>query len=108
MLEVNSTQTNDKKPCDFLFKDAKLSFIKMIGLAYKKKIKLGRKIIMPWEYHTGHLYKTLDEVIRQELGGKAEEIMESALNAFAVYYDRKCVEVLKKYQNTDFEQIPII
>ena len=105
VLEVNSTQTNDKKPCDFLFKDAGLSFFKLLGLAYKKKIRPGRKCIMPWEYHTGHLSKTLGEVIRQELVNKADEIMENALNDFAVYYGRKCIKILKKYQKTDFEQI---
>ncbi|MCK5313192.1 MAG: L-2-amino-thiazoline-4-carboxylic acid hydrolase [Desulfobacteraceae bacterium] len=106
VLEVNSTQTNDKKPCDFLFMDAGLSFFKMLGLVYKKKIRPGRKVIMPWEYHTGHLYKTMGEVIRQEFGDKADEIMENALNDFATYFNKKCIEVIRKYKNTDFEQIP--
>ncbi|MCK5098662.1 MAG: L-2-amino-thiazoline-4-carboxylic acid hydrolase [Desulfobacteraceae bacterium] len=105
VLEVNSTQTNDKKPCDFLFKDAGLSFFKMLGLAYKKKIRPGRKVIKPWEYHTGHLYKTMGEVIRQELGDKTGKIMEDALNNFAIYFNEKCIAVIKKYKSTDFERI---
>ncbi|MCK5100738.1 MAG: L-2-amino-thiazoline-4-carboxylic acid hydrolase, partial [Desulfobacteraceae bacterium] len=106
VLEVNSTQTNDKKPCDFLFKDANLSFFKLLGLAYKKKIRPGKKVIMPWEYHTGHLYKTMGEVIRQELGSKADVVMENALDNFTSYFNNKYVIVIKQYQNTDFEQIP--
>ena len=105
VLEVNSTQTNDKKPCDFLFKDAGLSFFKILGLVYKKKINPGKKVIMPWEYHTGHLYKTMGEVIRQELGDQVDKIMETALNDFISYYSEKYIAVIKKYQDTDFEQI---
>ena len=64
-------------PVNFIFRDAGLSIFKMIGLAYKKKIKPGRQAIMPWEYHAGHLYKTMGEVIKQALGDKADEIMET-------------------------------
>jgi len=105
-IQVNSTWTNDGEPCDFLFKDAGLSFFKMIGLIYKKKIRPGRKVIMPWEYHTGHLYKTMGDVIKQELGDKADEIIENALIDFASFFSEKHLVVIKKYQSTDFEQLP--
>jgi len=105
-IQVNSTLTNDGEPCDFIFKNAGLSFFKMLGLAYKKKIRPGRQTIMPWEYHTGHLYKTMGNLIRQELGDKADEIMENALNDFASFFSEKHIAAIKKYQSTDFEQLP--
>ena len=61
---------------------------------------------MPWEYHTGHLYKTMGDLIRQELGDKADEIMENALNDFASFFSEKYIAAIKKYQSTDFEQLP--
>jgi len=105
VLEVSSTQTNDDKPCDFLFKDAGLSFLTILKLVYKKKIKPGKKVIMPWEYHCGHIYTTIGNVINQELGRKPDMILENALNDFATYFDEKCIEVIRQYKNIDFEQI---
>ncbi len=105
-IQVNSTLTHDGKPCDFIFKNAGISFFKMLGLIYKKKIRPGKQVRMPWAYHTGHLYKTLGDVIRREIGDKADEIMGNALNDFASFFSEQHLEVIKKYQDTDFEQLP--
>ena len=105
-IKINSTRTNDGVPCDFIFKDAGLSLFKMLGIAYKKKIRPGKKAIMDWKYHTGHLYKTLGDVIRQDLGDKADKIMENALNDFSSVFSEKYIAAIKKYQETDFDKLP--
>ena len=105
-IEVVSTRTNDGLPCDFIFKDAKLSFFKLLGLAYKKKIRPGKMAIMGWEYHTGHLYKTLGDVIKQTLRDKADEILEDGLEDFSSFSSEKHIAAIKKYQNTDFDKLP--
>ncbi len=106
VIKVNFTQTNDEKPCDFLFKNAELSFFKMIGLAYKKKIRPGKKTIMPWEYHTGHLYKTMTQVLRQEYNENADEIKSNALHDFGKFFNEKFISVIQQYQTINFEQLP--
>ncbi len=105
-IKINSTRTNDQVPCDFIFKDAGLSLFKMLGLAYKKKIRPGKKAIMAWKYHTGHLYKTLGDVIRQDLGDKADEIIRNALEDFSSLFSKKHIEIIKTYQDTDFNKLP--
>ncbi len=105
VLVVNSTLTNDNAPCDFVFKDAGFSFLKLLGLAYKKKIRPGKKAIMSWEYHTGHLYNTMADVIEQECGEKTDEIIADALNDFALFFDENHIRAIKKYHDTDFEQL---
>jgi hypothetical protein len=104
-MEISSTRTNDGVPCDFIFKDAGLSFFKLLGLAYKKKIRPGKKAVMDWEYHTGHLYKTLKDVISQAAGDKADEIMENALKDFSSFFSENHIAAIKKYRDTDFDKI---
>ena len=78
----------------------------MIGLLFKKMIKPGKKAIMPWEYHAGHLYKTIGEVITDELGEQAEEIMTASLKDFTDKYGKSAGQIVKSYENTDFDKLP--
>jgi hypothetical protein len=105
-IDIHSTQTNGDKLCDFVFKEARLSLFKIIGLLYKKKFKPGSSAIMPWDYHTGHLYKTMRTIIRQELGDKTNIIMENSLNRFASFFSKECIPDITKYEDTDFEKLP--
>jgi hypothetical protein len=105
-LQINSTQTNGGELCDFVFKDARLSLFKMPAMIYRKKIKPGASATMPWEYHAGHLYKTMGDVIRQALNEKADGIMDSALDELASYFPETDVTTLKHYQHTDFDKLP--
>lgn len=103
---VNSTQTNGDKLCDFIFKDAQITFLKTIDLLYKKKITPGADAIMPWEYHAGHLFKTFGEVIKQDLGVLADKIIEDALVDFIDFSSTDHIKIIKKYENTDFDKLP--
>ncbi|MCP4022129.1 MAG: L-2-amino-thiazoline-4-carboxylic acid hydrolase, partial [Desulfobacteraceae bacterium] len=62
VINIHATRTNGGECCDFVFKDANLSFFALLSLAFKKKFTPGKSAIMPWEYHVGHLFKTLGEV----------------------------------------------
>lgn len=105
-IEINSTQTTGGNYCDFLFKEANLSLVKILGLIYKKKINPGKDAIMPWEYHTGHLFKTLSDVIKNELEPASEAILTNALEAFTALFSERHADTLKGYQATDFERLP--
>jgi len=105
-IKINSTQSYGNDLCDFVFKNGDLNFFKIFGLVYKKKIKPGKTAIMPWEYHIGHLFKTMAEVIKQDLGTTADNIMENALTDFVKFCSTDHIEVIKKYENTDFDILP--
>jgi len=97
-IKINSIQTNGDEHCDFIFKNAALTF--------SKKIKPGTNAIMPWEYHTGHLFKTVGEVIKQEFGTTAEIIMENALINFVNFSSKGHIEIIKKYLDSNFDELP--
>ncbi len=104
-IEIYSTQTNGSNMCDFVFKDARLSLLKIPGLIYKKKIKPGAQAIMPWDYHAGHLYKTMGEQIKQKLGDRADQIMEKAMQDFTLFFSNEYIADIIKYKDTNFEEI---
>ena len=106
VLHVNSTRTNGGDLCDFVFRDAGLSFFKFLGLAFKKKVRPGKNSVMPWEYHCGHLYTTMGQVIRREIGEKADSIMENALKEAKTVFNGTQISTILSYKDTDFETLP--
>ena len=106
VLQVNSTRTNGGECCDFIFRDAGLSFFKFLGLAFKKKVRPGKAAVMPWEYHCGHLYQTMGRSLRRELGERADGIMDHALKDTQAFFDDEQITTIKAYANTDFETLP--
>jgi hypothetical protein len=89
VLEVNGTLSEGADYCDMTFRDADFTVMKMPGVAWKKFVRPGRTAVMPWEYHVGHLYKTLAEVITEELGEQASDVMAAALEDFTGRYPRR-------------------
>ena len=106
VIRVNSTRTNGGEVCDFVFRDAGLSFFKFLGLAFKKKVRPGKNAAMPWEYHCGHLYKTMGQVICQELGENADTVMANALKHAKAFFSENQISAIMSYKNTDFETLP--
>lgn len=105
-IDVNSTQPNDGTHCDLVFYDAQLKGGKMASLIYKKLIRPGKNAIMSWEYHCGHLYKTISEVLIEELGERSMSMLDKAMKDFAKRYGEYSVDVVKSYMNTDFNELP--
>lgn len=105
-LEINGTQTNGAEYCDFNFKDANLSPLRMLGIFWKKVVSPGKKAIMPWEYHVGHLYKTLGEVIAEELGDQAADIMSVSMKDFTDNYGEEAGRTVLSFKNTEFDRLP--
>jgi hypothetical protein len=105
-LDVHSTLPNEGISCEFVFHDANLSFFNYLRLAYKKAFKPGKKAIMPWHYHLGHLFKTLSQVFVEEMGAEGQEAADAALSEFAAEYGQEAAEVVAGYQHTDFDRLP--
>lgn len=106
VLEVNSTMSNGAEYCDMTFMDANFTLPTMAGVAWKKTVSPGQSMVMPWDYHVGHLYKTLGEVIAAELGADASEVMATALKDFTDRYGEAAADTVLAYAGTDFDQLP--
>jgi hypothetical protein len=93
ILEVNRTQTNDGGYCEFVYRD-------VIGRITR------RGTVMPWEYHTGHLWKTMGDVLVDQLGELGREALNAAVEQFRERYGQHAASLVVAYRNTDFSCLP--
>jgi hypothetical protein len=105
-LDILKTQTNDLKPCDFIFHGSPLSLSNSIALMVGTRLRPGKKVILPWEYHVSHLYKTMNSVISAEMGLAGHEAAEAALQEFAARFGEEAAQIVRSYQQTDFTRLP--
>jgi hypothetical protein len=105
-LDVLKTQTNDRQPCDFIFHGVPLSVSNSLALMVGQKINPGKRAILPWEYHVGHLYKTISDVLTAELGLTGREASEAALVEFTARFGEGSTRIVRDYQQTDFSSLP--
>jgi hypothetical protein len=92
-LEVAQTRPNDGESCEFVFHDVE-----------RRGPRCGR--VMPWAFHLGHLYKTVGEVMVEEIGAAGREAAGEALEAFAERYGEAAAEVILEYEGVDFRRLP--
>jgi hypothetical protein len=95
-LDVNQTQSNDGQPCDFLFYD---------GMS-RMATSPTSPAVMGWDYHTGHLFKTMSSVLKEELGKTGEESVRTGLDEFARKFGVDAARAITSYLDVDFDQLP--
>ncbi len=105
-LDVNKTLTNDHQACDFVFHGTPLNFSTNLALLVGKKLTPGKQVILPWEYHTGHLYKTMSDMLFSELGLAGREAAEAALAEFGAHFGAEAAQIVQDHLQTDFTCLP--
>jgi L-2-amino-thiazoline-4-carboxylic acid hydrolase len=98
-LEVNGTRSNGAGACEFIYRQADLEALKHMQVD-------KTQTVMGWDYHLGHLYKTLLEVLSKELGETGELCAEAGLARFSQQFGDSAVEVIRRYQAVDFNRLP--
>ncbi len=104
-LDVDETQSGGGECCDFTFFDANLTPENAQIMAQRKQA-LGNRVVMAWDYHTGHLYKTVTEVMTEELGAQGEEAARQALADFAQRYGEPAAQIVLEFLTVDFNRLP--
>ncbi len=105
-LDVNGTLPNGADHCEFVYHGANLTPLNYLRLAYKKFIKPGKSVVMPWEYHVGHLYKTVERVVVDELGEAGHTAVQAGLAEFTGRYGEQAAQRILSYRSVDFERLP--
>jgi hypothetical protein len=105
ILEVNGTHTNGAAHCDFVFRGAGLTPARQAELDALRG-ELGDQATMGWDYHTGHLFKAVGDVIVEAYGAEGQEMVAAALAAFADHFGAAAAQVVAGYADADFEHVP--
>jgi hypothetical protein len=105
-IDVIETQSNGASKCEFVFHEANLTLKNYLSIAYKKAVHPGKKAIMPWEYHVGHLLTTMEKVIEGELGETGQSAFQIALNEFAQVYGEQALQAVLGKREKDYADLP--
>jgi hypothetical protein len=105
-LEVNGTRTNGAEHCEFVFRDANLPWWSHVWLGYRKTVHPGKQARMPWDYHTGHLFTTLEKVVHVALGEAGQRVTETGLAEFARRFGEPAAQRVLAFRSIDFTRLP--
>jgi hypothetical protein len=105
ILEVNGTHTNGSAHCDFIFRGAGLTPDRERELD-ELRAGLGTDATLPWDYHTGHLYRVVGEVVAEVYGAESEAMLAAAMAAFGAHFGAAAAQVVAGYADTDFDRPP--
>ena len=105
-MEVSSTLSAGGSRCEFVFYGANLNLGNLLVLLYWRSFRPGKRGVMPWPYHTGHLYSTMADVLVEELGPVGRRAVASAIAEFAGWYGDAAARTVKAYRGTDFGVLP--
>ncbi|NLZ51972.1 MAG: L-2-amino-thiazoline-4-carboxylic acid hydrolase [Thermoanaerobacteraceae bacterium] len=104
-LDVPENRAEGAQFCDFWFRNANMTE-KDFEYIKDTKEKLSGKAVMPWDYHIGHLYKTMEEVIVSKLKDKGKEAMKAAIDTFAKHFGQEAADIVLSFRDTDFNKMP--
>jgi hypothetical protein len=105
-ITVNGTRPNGAPRCEFLFYDTQLTFTTALLIGYREMISPGKKALLPWEYHVGHLFKTLKKVIETVSPGLGKSAVNCGLGKFAERYGDQAKRTVTAYQKINFDRLP--
>jgi hypothetical protein len=104
-LDVKGTRTSGAAECEFVYHDADLTLPNYLLIAYRKAVRPGVKAVMPWDYHVGHLFTTLEKVIVEELGEQGQRAIEAGLVEFAERYGAQAMQRVAASRSKDYMSV---
>jgi hypothetical protein len=105
-VDVNATLPNGATQCEFVYNNADVTILNYLVIQYRKMIRPGAKAVMPWDYHVGHLFSTLEKVVVEELSQVGQEAIEDGLNEFAERYGEQAMRKVVASRSKDYQSVP--
>ncbi len=105
-LDIPNTKPEGAAECEFVFNGASLGAGGMLALLFRKLVRPGKSALMPWDYHTAHVYRALRDVFVEELGDVGRSAVEGALEVFARHYGGGAADAVRELATMDFGALP--
>lgn len=93
------------KCCDFVFKGCSVPDERMDAFN-QKRAQIGKKAKMPWEYHVGHIYRTMKETIVGAFGDEGTAAVVRALESYRQEYGDEARDLVLEYAGIDYDTMP--
>lgn len=104
-VDVIATLPAGAPRCEFVYHNANLSVPRYLLVQYRRAISPGLKVVKPWDYHVGHLFTTLEDVIVKELGQVGQEAVQAGLDEFAKRYGEQAMQSVVTSQSKDYASV---
>lgn len=104
-FDILSCRALGGEACDMRMRDVNATKKDEIELAAIIE-KLGNKARMPWDYHCGHLFKTVWEVVSSRFGYAGLETMNKAFKAFTGVYGQENSNAILALMDIDYNTVP--
>jgi hypothetical protein len=101
IIEVKGTRTNGSRACQIIYRGAFEG-----TLVHEENQREQEKRILPWSYHTAHLYSALSAVLQREMGSAGTAAVQAGLDAFAARFGRAMADVVSADAGADFDALP--
>ena len=101
LIDVKSTMTNAAPTCRLVYHGAFSG-----TLVHEETQRAQEQRVLPWSYHTAHLYATMSRVLQQELGPVGAAACQAALDAFASRFGTAMVQVILTDAQINFQVLP--
>jgi len=105
-VDVLATLSSGAAACEFVFRDASLTQPDRLIAGQEADIQPGQSAAMPWEYHAGHLFATLEKVNVAQLGDAGRAAVQAGLAEFARHFGQPAAETILAYRGVDFDLLP--
>lgn len=103
-MKLLKNRANGDDCCDFHFENVKFSIVQAARMGIKK-IRLKSSAVKTWDYHAGHIYKTVKETVTEERPGEADAIVSGSLAEFEKIFGHPALQALVKHEHTDFDVV---
>jgi hypothetical protein len=104
-VDVIATLTNGAAQCEFVYYNADITIPNYLLIQYRRAISPGAKAVKPWDYHVGHLFRTLEKVVVEELGQVGQEAIQAGLAEFAKRYGEQAMQRVVASRSKDYESV---
>ena len=104
-MDVEATLSNGAEKCRLVYHEANLTLFRYLLLGYRRAVRPGKTVVMPWDYHVGHLFKTLQTSMIEDLRQSGRKALDSALQQFSQYYGESVTQQVLAFQSTDFDKV---
>ena len=104
-LKLLANRTRGDELCDFVFAGCSIPNERMAEFAAKRD-KIDGKARMPWEYHIGHLYSAMREVIIKAFGNEGEKAVQEAMDDYKNEYGQEAYDLVLQYADIDYNAMP--
>jgi hypothetical protein len=104
-MDVIATLTNGASQCEFVYYNVDITIPNYLLIQYRRAISPGAKAVRSWDYHVGHLFRTLEKVAVEELGQVGQEAIQAGLVEFAERYGEQAMQRVVTSRSKDYESV---